>query len=375
MPAICLTRWCLLSSFDFVRKFFLTLFLALVFAAPVFSQSGEGRGYAKIVSLKNKLVNYLESIELKGVDTNYVGVPEKKWAVFTNAYLSQFDFDLRSNVRADEVAGTEGKKIGRVTVDLFSNVEEQVSVGLYFMGYGLSYSQDLSKGYQKDWSFTMYSSPVGGEFRYHITNKIHGKLAVKNLGLKFNVMEGDAKMENFLLNAYYVFSPKKFSYSSAMSYSKIQKKSAGSVLGGVTLNQTRITAYDPVLIGLMGGVNKIFLRRFSIGAGYAYNWVPVRGLTLHFSGIPMLLVTTKSATRNTDEEWSESQKETQENLFGSKTHISYNYMFRTSASYAFNNKFLAGFSGFYNFFKVGDHSSYYASNEDWSVRFFVTYRF
>ena len=59
----------------------------------------------------------------------------------------------------------------------------------------------------------------------------------------------------------------------------------------------------------------------------------------------------------------------------SKTHISYNYMFRTSASYAFNNKFLAGFSGFYNFFKVGDHSSYYASNEDWSVRFFFAYRF
>ena len=358
-----------------MKRLILALVSGFFLAVPAFSQSGEGSGVSKIISLKNKLVNYLESNELKGVDTNYVGVPEKKWAVFTNAYLSQFDFDLRSNVRSEEIAGTEGKKLGRVTVDLCSKVEEQVSVGLYFMGYGLSYSQDLSKGYQKDWSFTMYSSPVGGEFRYHTTNKIHGKLAVKNLGLKFNVMEGDAKMENFLLNAYYVFNPRKFSYSSAMSYSKIQKKSAGSVLGGVTLNQTRITAYDPVLIGLMGGVNKIFLRRFSIGAGYAYNWVPVRGLTLHFSGIPMLLVTTKSATRNTDEEWSESQKETQENLFGSKTHISYNYMFRTSASYAFNNKFLAGFSGFYNFFKVGDHSSYYASNEDWSVRFFVAYRF
>ena len=78
------------------------MILALVsgffLAAPAFSQSGEGSGVSKIVSLKNKLVNYLESIELKGVDTNYVGVPEKKWAVFTNAYLSQFDFDLRSNV-------------------------------------------------------------------------------------------------------------------------------------------------------------------------------------------------------------------------------------------------------------------------------------
>ena len=358
-----------------MKKFLLALLLSAFCSSPVFSQTEEGGGVSKIISLRNKLVNYLESKELKGVDTNYVGVPEKKWAIFANNYISQFDFDLRSNAMSEEVAGTEDKKIGRVTVDLFSSVEDQVSVGLYFMGYGLSYSQDLSKGYKKDWSFTMYSSPVGGEFRYHTTNRIHGKLEVKNLGLKFNVIEGDAKMENFLLNAYYVFNPTRFSYSSAMSYSQIQKKSAGSVLGGFTFNQTRITAYDPVLIGLMGGVDRIYLRRFSLGAGYAYNWVPFKGLTLHFSGIPMLLVTTKSATRNTNEGWSESQKETQQNLFGRNTHISYNYMFRTSASYAFGEKFLAGFSGFYNYFRVGKHSSYYASTEDWSFRFFFAYRF
>ncbi len=360
-------------NFDIVKKFILTIILGFFLAAPVFSQSGEEGGVSKIVSLKNKLVKFLEDRELSGVDTNYIGVPKYKWTVFANTYLSQLDFDLRSNSDAQKESYIES--IGRVTVDMYSKVETQVSLGLYFMGYGLSYSQDLSKGYKKNFSFTLYSSPVGGELIYHTTDRIHGRLTAKRLGYDFSILDGEAKMENLIVNAYYVFNHKKFSYSSAMSYSKIQKKSAGSFLGGVTYNQSRLTAYDPVLRGMMGGINRIFLRQFSLGVGYAYNWVPAKGLTFHVSGIPMLLITTKSATKNTGDDWSDSQKETQKKLFGKKTHVSYSHMGRASVSYAFSDRFLAGYSAYYNFFRVGKHSTYYASTEDWNMRFFVAIRF
>ena len=357
----------------------LLLFLALS-VSPAFSQMESGNGNKEgfrqtVVALTNRLVDYLEKIELSGVDTTYIGAPKKKWAVFANTSVSGLDFDLRSNAMAEEESGIEGRKIGRVSVDIYSRMNTQVSLGLYFMGYGLSYSQDISKGFKKDLSFTMYSSPVGGEFRYHKTDRIHGKLVAKSLDIKFNLEEGEAKMENFIVNAYYVFNPKKFSYSSAMSYSKIQKRSAGSLLGGFTFNQTRISSYDPIVRTLMGNVNKIFLRQYSIGAGYGYNWVPVKGLTIHASAIPMLLITTKSATKSTPEDWEENQKAVQRKLFGKKTHISYNHIARASLSYSLKDRYLVGVSAFYNYFRVGKHSAYYASTEDWNMRFFVAYRF
>lgn len=360
-----------------MKRIVLLLLVLVASLTAAFSQTAvdltPAPEHSKVRTLVDKLVNYLEERELSGVDTNYVEAPKYKWAVFANTYLSQLDFDLRSNGDANKVDYVEG--IGKVTVDMRSKVETQVSLGLYFMGYGLSYSQDLNKGYKKNLSFTMYSSPVGGEFRYHTTDRIHGKLAAKELGFNFDIMEGEAKMENFILNAYYVFSPKKFSYASAMSYSKIQKKSAGSFLGGLTFNQTKITAYDPILRGMIGGINKIHLRQFSFGVGYAYNWVPVKGLTVHLSGIPMILITTKSATKNTGGDWDENQKETQKKLFGGKTHVSYTHMGRASVSYSFSDRVMAGYSAYYNFFRVGRHSEYYASTEDWNMRFFVAVRF
>ncbi|MBP5692121.1 MAG: DUF4421 family protein [Bacteroidales bacterium] len=349
-----------------MKKHLLLTIAFLTLGTSVYSQTVAGQ-------FLNNVKNFLERRELNGIDTNYIGVPDKKWSVFANTYLSQLDFDLRSNAESDKVV--LGQELGRVKVDINSKVETQVSLGLYYMGYGLSYSQDLNKGFKKNWSFTMYSSPVGGEFRYHTTDRIHGKLAAKGLGLEFNIVEGEAKMENFIVNAYYVFNPKKFSYDAAMSYSKIQKKSAGSILGGATFNQTRITAYDQVLRSMIGGVNKIYLRQFSFGAGYGYNWVPAKGLNVHLSAIPMLLITTKSATKNTGDDWNDKQKDTQKKLFGSKTHVSYTHMGRFSLSYCLSDRYMAGFSAFYNYFRVGKHSSYYASTEDWNMRFFIAVRF
>ena len=166
-----------------MKRIVLLLLVLVASLTAAFSQTAvdltPAPEHSKVRTFANKLVNYLEERELSGVDTSYVGAPKYKWAVFANTYLSQLDFDLRSNGDANKVDYVEG--IGKVTVDMRSKVETQVSLGLYFMGYGLSYSQDLNKGYKKNLSFTMYSSPVGGEFRYHTTDRIHGKLAAKEL--------------------------------------------------------------------------------------------------------------------------------------------------------------------------------------------------
>ena len=134
-----------------MKRLLVLLVLSISFIQGALCQSGTSAKFGV-----KRLVNYLEAHELSGVDTNYIGAPRHKWAVFVNGYVSDMDFDLRSNVLSDTPIGYD-EKIGRVSVDMFSDLQKQISVGLYFLGYGLSYSFDMGKGYKKNLSFTMYS--------------------------------------------------------------------------------------------------------------------------------------------------------------------------------------------------------------------------
>ena len=323
----------------------------------------------------NKVKAFIEDWQLKGLDTNYVGVHKRKWTVLANTYVSAMDFDMRSNL----VEVEDGSSLkGRSLIDMRSRTHNQVSLGLYYMGYGLSYSLSLGKGFEKDISFNLYSSSAGGEFRYHATKNIKGHFHTPS-DMDMDLIGGEAKMENFILNAYYVFSRSKFSYSAAMSNFMVQKKSAGSVLAGLSLNQTRLHSYEPWLSYSLGRVNMLRIQQFSVGAGYAYNWVVVPRLVLHFSEIPMLLVTVNSSTSmkagEEEDSWDSLQPQGFKDLFGKKTHVSFSHMFRTSASYMVSDRLSVGATLFYNYFKVGKRSSYFVSTEDWSCRFYVAVRF
>ncbi|MBQ1882219.1 MAG: DUF4421 family protein [Bacteroidales bacterium] len=365
---------------SFFRISFGLFLLASTFASAQTELSKGIEEKAFRYPLLKRLDNYLESRELSGVDTNYIGVPKRKWSVFLNTYLSRMDFNLSSRLaEGDDFGDKTGKLITQSVINMHSKANKQISLGLYYRGYGLSYSFNLGKGYNKDWSFAIYSSPVGGEFRYHSTKKIKGDIEFKGADVKLDLTTGTAKMENFILNAYYVFSPRKFSYSPAMNYSKIQKRSAGSFLAGLTLNRTRLRAYDPWLGYALGRVNRLNIQQFALGAGYGYNWVPMKGLTVHLSAIPMLLVTTKSDTEMKaapdSDGWDTMQEPGQKDLFGAKMKLSFAHMFRHSVSYSAKDRYTFGASVFYNYFKVGKHSDYYALSRDWSLRFFFAYRF
>ncbi len=347
-----------------MRKVILSFVFLLAFSGLSYSQN-----------IFSKFKHYIDKAELKGLDTNYVCAHKRKWSVFANSYFSVMDFDMRSrlvDIEEEEIHN------GRSVINMRSNTDKQVSLGLYYMGYGLSYSLSLGKGFKKDLSFQLYSSPAGGEFRYHTTRNIKGDFITPS-GEEMKLMGEEATMENIILNAYYLFNPSKFSYSAAMSGFMVQKKSAGSFLAGLTLNQTRIRSYEPWLSYTLGRVNRIKIQQFAVGAGYAYNWVPVPRLTLHLSEIPMLLVTMNTVAKmqasDSDDGWNSMQKQGYKDLFGGKTHISFSHMFRTSAIYTFSDRLSAGTTLFYNYFRVGKHSSYYVSTEDWSLRFFVAVRF
>ena len=92
-----------------------------------------------------------------------------------------------------------------------------------------------------------------------------------------------------IADGYYMFNGKKFSYAAAYDQSVIQKRSAGSLMAGLMYNYTHIdyaTDLNGDLVYLMHGLGKVKLWQGSAGVGYAYNWVPARGLLVNVMLMP-----------------------------------------------------------------------------------------
>jgi hypothetical protein len=103
-------------------------------------------------------------------------------------------------------------------------------------------------------------------------------------------------VKTVIADGYYLFNGKKFSYAAAYDQSVIQKRSAGSLMAGLMYNYTNIdyaTDSNGDIVYLMQGVGKVKLWQGSVGAGYAYNWVPARGLLVNIMAMPMLTFVNK----------------------------------------------------------------------------------
>ena len=104
-------------------------------------------------------------------------------------------------------------------------------------------------------------------------------------------LDDPIRVRSLFLDGYYLFNGKHFSYAAAYDQSLIQRRSAGSFIAGLMYYHTSV-AYDgdqnwPLLL-LMNNVGKIKFTQASAGAGYAYNWVPARGLLVSAQVMPML---------------------------------------------------------------------------------------
>jgi hypothetical protein len=95
-----------------------------------------------------------------------------------------------------------------------------------------------------------------------------------------------------MLDGYYFLNGKHFSYAAAYDQSAIQKRSAGSIMVGAMYYYARIKYNDNEnadFILLMDNIGLHKMWQFGVGAGYAYNWVPCRGLLVSGMAIPMLM--------------------------------------------------------------------------------------
>jgi hypothetical protein len=221
-----------------------------------------------------------------------------------------------------------------------------------------------------------YGNHFGLDFLYESNGKFEGKIEAD--GEDFE-LASIVREKSLTINAYYAFNGKKFSYPAAFSQSYLQKRSAGSLMAGLSYNRGSVSviddgepdsqlygseevdpdsdSYDP------NDVEKIKMSYASIGLGYGYNFVPNRKWLFHISTLPSIVF------------WRENKLiktigvEMLKATFPEITIVA-----RGSIVHYFKHFFM-GLTMVYNYTSAGDYEFIRLSHNKWRARLILGKRF
>lgn len=185
-------------------------------------------------------------------------------------------------------------------------------LGLYggwrwiFVGWSFDLEDILQKGSSNsdktDWNFSFYTNKIGFDIYYRRTGndfKIRNLTGFKDENGKeltdYSHDFSGMRVYQRGLNLYYIFNNKHFSYPAAYSQSTNQRKSAGSLIAGISVSQQIINMnreeLDPKVLAAMDSslyIDRVSYYDYSINAGYSYNWVFAKNWLANLSLTPAL---------------------------------------------------------------------------------------
>ena len=232
----------------------------------------------------------IDSSAVATVDRGYIEQPKRSWAIEARTTLNQATLKMTTT--------WEDPENGLTDLWMKSKNGLSTSAGLWlgYRGYGFGYSKEFGKTSGSTLTFGAMGGSFGINLRISSYNSDMPDLYID--GQKVSSYDGDddhlddpVKVRTLFLDGYYMLNGKHFSYAAAYDNSLIQKRSAGSiVVGGMYCHSRADYSTDSnwMLTLLMDGVGKLKFTQGSIGAGYAYNWVPARGWLVSVMAIPML---------------------------------------------------------------------------------------
>ena len=250
-----------------------------------------------VASLIRKVGARMDSMAVKGVDRRYIDAPERPWQIIVRGNVSQTIVSMN----------TQGDMAGQdYSAKPYLKTSPSQYIGLWagYRGYGVGYTMNVGG----DKGRTLTFGATGGA--YGINVRIHTfENSNPDINLDSNLLTEEDKeawndvqltdpirVRTIIADGYYLFNGKRFSYAAAYDQSVIQKRSAGSLMAGLMYNYTRIdysSDHNGDLVYLMQGLGKVKLWQGSVGVGYAYNWVPARGLLVNVMAMPMLTFVNK----------------------------------------------------------------------------------
>ena len=346
----------------------------------------------KLATFVKKVGTMIDSMSVRGLDRNYIDAPEKPWQLIAKGNVNQTIVSMNAN---GNILGVD------YSARPYLRTQPSQYAGFWagYRGYGIGYTVNVGGDKGSNLVFGATGGAYGINVRIHSFDNSNPSI---NLNSELLTEEEQKTWNNVQLidpihvrtviaDGYYMFNGKKFSYAAAYDQSVIQKRSAGSLMAGLMYNYTHIdyaTDVNGDLVYLMHGLGKVKLWQGSAGVGYAYNWVPARGLLVNVMLMPMVTFVNKlkvfayatnvSELMTDDRFWDDDiSNEEWDEWFYSNVHItpmgdktinsgiSLGFDTRMSVTYNFGRYFISAYGQFNNI--RYRHQSTHGYLNDWFI--------
>ena len=273
-----------------MKYFFIYSIALLMLSMSATAQENPTRTPRKLPKLIQWVKDYMDTTTVKGIDRNYIEVPEKEWTAELTSTVNHASLKLEADWK---FLGIDGL----LTAKTSNNVATSLGLAIAYRSYGIGYSKILNgRGSIFSIGFSGSNYAINANITNYSSDKPHVSFRGTFEDEHFDEeteekIDDPINVRTFFIDGYYIFNSKKFSYLAAYTPSLIQKRSAGSVIAGAMYFHAR-TNYESTnnveMLFAMQGVGKIKVDQASIGVGYAYNWVPMRGMVVNAMAMPML---------------------------------------------------------------------------------------
>ncbi|MBR5118328.1 MAG: DUF4421 domain-containing protein [Muribaculaceae bacterium] len=224
---------------------------------------------SKVYNFYTKAFNNYDTTYVVGIDQNW------KAMIISENWLNSYGGMIANN---------------NMKVFMSSAINSSVGAHLSYLGIGYTYMFDLDNVFGGDptrhskwdlsfatsrFSFEAYKSRNSGTVTISRFGDYNNKRLIRQ---KFSGI----KQQTWGFDMYYFFNHRKYSQAAAYSFSKIQKRSAGTMIGGFLISSQNVdvdfSELPQDMIDIMPGGGeklqyKFHHRSYCFLVGYAYNWV------------------------------------------------------------------------------------------------------
>ncbi len=250
-----------------------------------------------VLKLAKKVTEFFDSMAVKGIDPRYIEVPESPWQVVLRGNMNQSIVSMHTE---GSIEGTD------YSAQPYLKTRPSRYVGLWvaYRGHGVGFTRNVGGDKGSYLTVGAMARAYGYNVRIHTFESSTPRLDLdSDIVPEEHKEKWDAvqlitpiKVRTVFADGYYLFNNRHFSYAAAYKQSVLQKRSAGSLMAGAMFYYGRINYASHAngdLIYLMHGLGRVKMWQGSIGVGYAYNWVPTRGLLLNAMVMPMFTFVNK----------------------------------------------------------------------------------
>lgn len=250
-----------------------------------------------VLKLAKKVTEFFDSMAVKGIDPRYIEVPESPWQVVLRGNMNQSIVSMHTE---GSIEGTD------YSAQPYLKTRPSRYVGLWvaYRGHGVGFTRNVGGDKGSYLTVGAMARAYGYNVRIHTFESSTPRLDLdSDIVPEEHKEKWDAvqlitpiKVRTVFADGYYLFNNRHFSYAAAYKQSVLQKRSAGSLMAGAMFYYGRIDYASHTngdLIYLMHGLGRVKMWQGSIGVGYAYNWVPTRGLLLNAMVMPMFTFVNK----------------------------------------------------------------------------------